>query len=66
MWKNCYEWRNTAEGVGIDELYRKIDPFDVCTHATRNRTHRLTRRSQYPERNHVFQFWPLFFHKARI
>ena len=29
MWKNCYEWRKTAEGVGIDELYRQIDPFDV-------------------------------------
>jgi hypothetical protein len=29
MWKNCYEWRKTAEGVGIDELYRRIDPFDV-------------------------------------
>lgn len=46
MWKNCYEWRKSAEGVGIDELYRRIDPFD------------------YPERNHVFQFWPLFFHKT--
>jgi hypothetical protein len=29
MWKNCYKWRKTAEGVGIDELYRRIDPFDV-------------------------------------
>lgn len=29
MWKNCYEWRKTAEGPGIDELYRRIDPFDV-------------------------------------
>ncbi|GJE97186.1 Sec14-like phosphatidylinositol transfer family protein [Phanerochaete sordida] len=46
MWKNCYDWRKNAEGVGIDELYRRIDPFD------------------YPERNHVFQFWPLFFHKT--
>ncbi|KIP05367.1 hypothetical protein PHLGIDRAFT_43261, partial [Phlebiopsis gigantea 11061_1 CR5-6] len=46
MWKNCHEWRQSAEGVGIDELYRQIDPFD------------------YPERNHVFQFWPLFFHKT--
>ncbi|EKM51488.1 uncharacterized protein PHACADRAFT_261650 [Phanerochaete carnosa HHB-10118-sp] len=46
MWKNCYEWRKSVEGVGIDELYRRTDPFD------------------YPERNHVFQFWPLFFHKT--
>lgn len=29
MWKNCYEWRKTTEGVGIDELYRRTDPFDV-------------------------------------
>ena len=29
MWKNCFEWRKGAEGVGIDELYRRIDPFDV-------------------------------------
>ncbi|KAI0086546.1 CRAL-TRIO domain-containing protein [Irpex rosettiformis] len=46
MWKNCYNWRETTEGVGIDELYRQIDPFD------------------YPERDHVFKFWPLFFHKT--
>lgn len=31
MWKNCYEWRKSAEGVGIDELYRRTDPFDVCS-----------------------------------
>ncbi|KAI0699119.1 CRAL-TRIO domain-containing protein [Cytidiella melzeri] len=48
MWTNCYEWRKSAEGVGIDELYRRIDPFD------------------YPERDHVFKFWPLFFHKASM
>lgn len=29
MWKNCQHWRSTVEGVGIDELYRQIDPFDV-------------------------------------
>jgi len=46
MWKNCVEWRNTVEGVGIDELYRKIDPWD------------------YPEREHVFNCWPLWFHKT--
>jgi len=28
MIKNCMEWRRTVGGVGIDELYRKIDPCD--------------------------------------
>ncbi|KAI0754940.1 CRAL-TRIO domain-containing protein [Daedaleopsis nitida] len=46
MWKNCQQWRSTVEGVGIDELYRQIDPFD------------------YPERDHVFDCWPLYFHKT--
>ncbi|KAI0785250.1 CRAL-TRIO domain-containing protein, partial [Abortiporus biennis] len=46
MWKNCLHWRATVEGVGIDELYRQIDPWD------------------YPEREHVFNCWPLWFHKT--
>ncbi|KAK7682343.1 hypothetical protein QCA50_014548 [Cerrena zonata] len=46
MWKNCREWRQNVEGVGIDELYRRIDPWD------------------YPEREHVFNCWPLWFHKT--
>ncbi|OCH91865.1 CRAL/TRIO domain-containing protein, partial [Obba rivulosa] len=46
MWRNCQNWRKTVEGVGIDELYRRIDPFD------------------YPEREHVFECWPLYFHKT--
>ena len=29
MWSNCEQWRKTVGGVGIDELYREIDPFDV-------------------------------------
>jgi hypothetical protein len=29
MIQDCQEWRRTVEGVGIDELYRRIDPFDV-------------------------------------
>lgn len=29
MIRDCQEWRRTVEGVGIDELYRRIDPFDV-------------------------------------
>ncbi|KAF9049609.1 CRAL/TRIO domain-containing protein, partial [Hymenopellis radicata] len=28
MFRDCQEWRQTVEGVGIDELYRRIDPFD--------------------------------------
>lgn len=28
MFRDCQNWRKTVEGVGIDELYRKIDPFD--------------------------------------
>ena len=29
MLRDCQEWRRTVEGVGIDELYQEIDPFDV-------------------------------------
>jgi hypothetical protein len=29
MLADCQEWRRTVEGVGIDELCGKIDPFDV-------------------------------------
>src|SRR5882762_6831611 len=29
MFADCQEWRRTVEGVGIDELYRTLDPFDV-------------------------------------
>jgi hypothetical protein len=28
MIKDCQEWRETVEGVGIDKLYSQIDPFD--------------------------------------
>ncbi|KNZ73046.1 Sec14 cytosolic factor [Termitomyces sp. J132] len=28
MLKDCQEWRKTVEGVGIDELYKAIDPFN--------------------------------------
>lgn len=26
---DCIQWRRTVEDVGIEELYRSIDPFDV-------------------------------------
>lgn len=29
MLSDCQNWRKTAGGVGIDELYRRTDPFDV-------------------------------------
>ncbi|KAF5369447.1 hypothetical protein D9758_002675 [Tetrapyrgos nigripes] len=28
MFRRCQEWRKSVEGVGIDELYRQMDPFD--------------------------------------
>ncbi|KZP33543.1 CRAL/TRIO domain-containing protein [Athelia psychrophila] len=28
MWKDCQHWRSTVEGVGVDQLYRTLDPFD--------------------------------------
>ncbi|KAI0051148.1 CRAL/TRIO domain-containing protein [Auriscalpium vulgare] len=39
------EWRRTTEGVGIDALYRQLDPYD------------------FPEREEVFRYWPMWFHK---
>jgi len=29
MFIECQHWRTTVEGIGIDELYKRIDPFDV-------------------------------------
>ncbi|PPQ69102.1 hypothetical protein CVT25_004599 [Psilocybe cyanescens] len=46
MFKECQNWRKTAGGVGVDELYKRTDPFD------------------YPEREAVFDCWPLWFHKT--
>jgi len=28
MFRDCQQWRKAVEGVGIDELYSRIDPFD--------------------------------------
>lgn len=30
MFEDCQNWRKSVEGVGIDELYTRIDPWDVC------------------------------------
>ncbi|KAF9267444.1 CRAL/TRIO domain-containing protein [Marasmius fiardii PR-910] len=46
MFRDAQHWRKTVEGVGIDELYKQIDPFD------------------YPEREDVFESWPIGFHKT--
>ncbi|KAL6302782.1 CRAL-TRIO domain-containing protein [Sparassis latifolia] len=46
MWQNCVQWRKAVGGVGIDELYRRMDRLD------------------YPERDHVLQYWPSSFHKT--
>jgi hypothetical protein len=32
MVADCQRWRKTVEGVGIDELYKRTDPFDVSPH----------------------------------
>lgn len=29
MYKKCSEWRRTIGGVGIDQLYTDIDPWDA-------------------------------------
>ncbi|CAA7261570.1 unnamed protein product [Cyclocybe aegerita] len=46
MFVDCQHWRKTVEGMGLDELYKRIDPFD------------------YPEREVVFDCWPMWFHKT--
>ncbi|KAF8645258.1 hypothetical protein AX16_008083 [Volvariella volvacea WC 439] len=46
MISECQDWRKNVEGMGIDELYKRIDPFD------------------YPERQAVFECWPMWFHKT--
>jgi len=45
MLYECQQWRGKVEGVGIDQLYKEIDPFD------------------FPERQSVFECWPMWFHK---
>ena len=67
------------EGIGIDELYKRIDPFDVsyvmpsCWRLSLKvilvliiMTACLNRCSQYPEREAVFDCWPMWFHKVRV
>ncbi|PPQ65388.1 LOW QUALITY PROTEIN: hypothetical protein CVT26_000013 [Gymnopilus dilepis] len=28
MFRDCQHWRKTVSGIGIDELYKRLDPFD--------------------------------------
>ncbi|KAG2010180.1 SEC14 cytosolic factor [Coprinopsis cinerea AmutBmut pab1-1] len=46
QFRECQEWRQTVQGIGIDELYRRVDPFN------------------YPERDVIFQSWPMWYHKT--
>lgn len=64
MWANCQHWRRTADGIGIDELYRQLDPYDVRARPRSLAPPRALTRPQYPERPQVFDCWPLWFHKT--
>ncbi|KAJ7069804.1 CRAL-TRIO domain-containing protein [Mycena amicta] len=58
MLANAQQWRRS---VHLDDLYTKDDPFDVRCFFIRPT--RQTRSVQYPEREAVFNCWPLYFHK---
>ena len=75
----CIQWRRTVEDVGIEELYRSIDPFNVrsapsllhsfpCIFRSVYLTslvRPLPSSTQFPERQGVFECWPMGFHKVR-
>jgi hypothetical protein len=66
---DCVHWRQTVEDVGIEELYRRIDPYDVRRTDSPPTRFRLFRNSsdlrQFPGREDVFESWPMGFHKVR-
>ena len=65
MFIDYQQWRKTVEGVGIDELYRRIDPFDV-SHIFNSRWDiSLKELIQYPEREAISEYWPMWYHKVR-
>lgn len=67
MLENCQKWRQTVEGVGLDALYDEIDPFDVSpSFLSRSdcSVQLFSTAFKYPEREIVFKYWPLWFHKA--
>jgi len=72
---DCIHWRRTVEDVGIEELYRLIDPFDVRSaplplgnpFSTTSLTSLALSSfpTQFPGREGVFGSWPMGFHKVR-
>ncbi|KAJ7863136.1 CRAL TRIO domain-containing protein [Mycena olivaceomarginata] len=58
--------RKTVNGTGLDKLYSEMDPFDVrlslSIHYSCGEVQ--SRVVQYPEREAVFDCWPLYFHKT--
>ena len=68
---DCVHWRRTVEDVGIEELYRRIDPYDVrSSHDWRSPIRfqifrNLPDLRQFPGREEVFESWPMGFHKVR-
>lgn len=65
MFKDCQQWRKTVEGVGIDELYRRIDPFDVSHLINYRWTFDMNKVLKFPEREVIFNCWPTWYHKVR-
>ena len=65
MFKDCQQWRKTVEGVGIDELYRRIDPFDVSHHFKHRWTFHMNEVIKFPQREVIFDCWPMWYHKVR-
>jgi hypothetical protein len=66
MMVNAQNWRKTVNGTGLDKLYSEMDPFDVrlslSIHYSCGEVQ--SRVVQYPEREAVFDCWPLYFHKT--
>lgn len=64
MFADCQRWRKTVEGVGIDKLYADMDPFDVGELLLFAIA--LLMSPEYPEREAVFECWPMWFHKVCV
>ena len=65
MFHDCQQWRKTVEGVGIDELYRRIDPFDVSELLIIRWTFHMNEVIKFPQREVIFDCWPMWYHKVR-
>ncbi len=76
MMLDCIQWRRTVEDVGIEELYRSIDPFDVrsapsllhsfpCAFQCPSDLQSFYSSTQFPRRQGIFESWPMGFHKVR-